>query len=318
MAEKFTNLASTTLATTINSSATSIVVADGSKFPSAGKFRITIEDEIIECSARSGNTITASLRGAESTTAASHTSGVDVEHSLTAGSLRDFRDEATQVGAYSGLPAASEKNLYLPTDGTAMAKGDGSAQKYFGPVYPFTTWDQTGFSWVNQGSATLTQRGSAWVLKKNPSSGDSLACYMKNCSNGQVLTVAVNGCVKNSIPMAFGIATRDASGGRLTTFGPVNDHKVLRTYWTTTTSFNSAESGNNLFPYASLIWLRMTMGSTSMTASISTNGYDFYDHATYNFADWQTPTQWGVFLQLNDSSGTPTGQYITIHSLSIT
>lgn len=87
MAEQFTNFAKTTLSAGINNSVTAIPVTDGTQFPTSD-FYIVIGNastrEIVHCVSRSGNTITADLRGAKGTTATSHLSGVAVSHSVLA------------------------------------------------------------------------------------------------------------------------------------------------------------------------------------------------------------------------------------------
>lgn len=87
--ERYTNAQPTTLNGSINNSTTTVVVADGSSFPT-GYFRILVDSEIMFCSARSGNTLTV-IRGQEFTAAAAHSSGVAVNHLLTAGALDAFR-----------------------------------------------------------------------------------------------------------------------------------------------------------------------------------------------------------------------------------
>ena len=56
--EEFVNNAQTTLNGAISDSDTSIVVTDGSVFPTHGDFRLLIESELVLCTARSTNTLT--------------------------------------------------------------------------------------------------------------------------------------------------------------------------------------------------------------------------------------------------------------------
>jgi len=85
------NRASSTLAADITSTATSLSVAtgDGTKFPAA-PFHITIENEILEVTAVSGDTFTVT-RAQEGTTAAAHTAGKAVELRITAKIIDDLR-----------------------------------------------------------------------------------------------------------------------------------------------------------------------------------------------------------------------------------
>ena len=85
---KIKNRAFSTLAADIISTATSLSVAagEGAKFPSAGDFHITIEDEILKCTAITTDTLTVT-RAQEGTTAAAHAAGKSVELRITAGVL---------------------------------------------------------------------------------------------------------------------------------------------------------------------------------------------------------------------------------------
>ena len=90
---KIKNRAFSTLAADINSTATSLSVAagEGAKFPSAGDFHITIEDEILKCTAITTDTLTVT-RAQEGTTAAAHSAGKSVELRITAKIIQDLMD----------------------------------------------------------------------------------------------------------------------------------------------------------------------------------------------------------------------------------
>jgi len=85
------NDASSTLASGISDSDTSLTVAsgEGAKFPSTYPFNIRIEDEILQCTNRSTDTLTVT-RAQEETTAAAHASGKAVELVITAKAISDL------------------------------------------------------------------------------------------------------------------------------------------------------------------------------------------------------------------------------------
>lgn len=87
----------TQLVGNISNSATSILLIDGSTFPtgSTNPFVIVIgrgtaQEEKILCSSRTANTITVSERGYDSTTAISHVDGEIVDHVLDATTIQDM------------------------------------------------------------------------------------------------------------------------------------------------------------------------------------------------------------------------------------
>lgn len=104
MAEKYSNFATSTLASGITSGDTSVTLVDGSKFPSTGDFRVLLESELVKCTARSGNVLTI-VRAQESTSAASHASGVVASNVLTSGALTALQLEyQPSVTAVSSFP----------------------------------------------------------------------------------------------------------------------------------------------------------------------------------------------------------------------
>jgi hypothetical protein len=90
----------TALAQQIDSSATTIVVNQAQGFPATFPFTIlidrdTIDEEIVECTAVAGSTLTVT-RGVDGTTAVSHSVGAQVEHGVSA---RDFRESRQHEAA---------------------------------------------------------------------------------------------------------------------------------------------------------------------------------------------------------------------------
>ena len=97
------NRAASALAADITSTATSLSVTagEGAKFPSPGNgFHITIEDEILKCTARSTDTLTVE-RAQEGTTAAAHIASKAVELRITAAIVQELQDhEALTTGVH--------------------------------------------------------------------------------------------------------------------------------------------------------------------------------------------------------------------------
>ncbi len=91
------NNAYSTLASGMTAVATSLTVAtgEGSRFPSTFPFRISIDSEILECSARTTDTLTVS-RSKENTAAATHATGAEVRLNITAGAITELQ---TAIGS---------------------------------------------------------------------------------------------------------------------------------------------------------------------------------------------------------------------------
>lgn len=118
------NNASTTLATTINSTDTSIVLTSGAAFPSSGI--VLIDSELIAYSSKATDTLTVQAsptgRGYESTTAAGHTAGAVVRLVISAASHNVQSDAIiatqTKIGTGASTPAA---NVVLTGTGTGTS-----------------------------------------------------------------------------------------------------------------------------------------------------------------------------------------------------
>ena len=120
MTVKFTNNASSTLASAINTTATSLTVADASTFPSLSGADdycyLTIQQatgtvrEVVKATARSGNNFTIQ-RAFDNTTARAFSASDIVELRMTAALLQDVIDQATVEGIktnYQFVPTAGQ------------------------------------------------------------------------------------------------------------------------------------------------------------------------------------------------------------------
>lgn len=85
------NNAESLLAADITAAATSLTVTtgDGAKFPTSN-FPVSIDDEIMLCSSRTGDVLTVT-RAQEGTTAAAHVAGVAVRLNITAGIIGELQ-----------------------------------------------------------------------------------------------------------------------------------------------------------------------------------------------------------------------------------
>jgi hypothetical protein len=136
MVEQFANNASSTLASGIDNSTTSITLVDASKFSTTGTYRVVVESEIMQVTARSSNVLTV-VRGSEGTIAASHGSGAFVTQIMTAAGVQQFRSDNISTGTFLSRPTAGiAGRLYRPNDGNIGYIDTGSVWSPFGPIMP--------------------------------------------------------------------------------------------------------------------------------------------------------------------------------------
>lgn len=133
MGIQFSNLATTTLSSSITAYATSIDVTDGSGFPalSAGDFFYATLDtppsatEIVKVTALSGNTLTV-VRAQDGTSATSHASGDTIALRLVAAVLESLRDNAgSTYTAGTGLSLSGTTFTNSSPDQTVSLTGSG-------------------------------------------------------------------------------------------------------------------------------------------------------------------------------------------------
>lgn len=109
----------TTLAADVNSSATTILVAATTGFPSSKPFTLVIDvdtasEEIVTVTAASGTTLTVT-RGVDGSTAVAHTTGAVIAHQITA---RDVDEPNAHIDATTSVHGITDTSVLVTTTGT--------------------------------------------------------------------------------------------------------------------------------------------------------------------------------------------------------
>lgn len=140
------NNAETTLNTAIDDDDTTIVVVDGTTFPSSA-FHITIGGEIIYVATKSSNTFSTCVRARESTSAAAHAAGVAVQLRPTAKALSDLNAAVNALETGKKLIATThdvsvtgDQEItgvgFQPTACILFSAEDGSTEASWGLIDP--------------------------------------------------------------------------------------------------------------------------------------------------------------------------------------
>lgn len=270
--ERHVNNAQTTLQGTIGSGDTSIVVADGSVFPSEGDFRIVIDFELMLVTARSGNTLTV-VREIESTVAASHNDAVDVKAVVTEGALEKFWED--HKGTY--IASSSLPNRLFTTTGT-----------------PAT---EASFTWFNQGTATADDLDDGSILLTTPAgSGNNWrGKYVTPPSTPWTVTAAFTGLwlQNGSTYPQFGIAIENSNDGKLVCFS--KHHRGGQSPGLQLVKMNSYTSYNSSYidlrsmhALTDLFWMRVENDGVNHKFSISIDGVEWLLIHTVAYDDYLT------------------------------
>lgn len=289
MTEQFSNFAQTTLAAAITDTvSTSITVSSSTSFPSSANFRIVIDSEIMLVTAGAGTTTWTVTRGAESTTAATHVLGAPVTHILTAGAISQYRtDTAAAIGltgTTASLPAAGTAGrLYYPTDGKFVYQDNGTTWQPWGPIYPCSPPVDANFSWVNQGSASVSSTNGGVTLTA-PSNGNTDSVRTRVASSPAApysVTIGFNTMIlAGSGAGVCGLLLRESSTGKMTAlfYGDAGGGGKGAFYNVYNLSSPTSFSGS-LASYQSEaqapIWLRIHDDGTNLTYYIGCSPYDF-------------------------------------------
>jgi hypothetical protein len=247
-----------TLNGAINDSTTTVVVDDGSVFPSTGNFRVLVDTEIMHVTARTGTTLTVN-RGIEGTTAASHSSGATVSHIMTAGNLlRTGQDNVPLWGSTSRPP--------------------------FG-IYDGGIIDSSDFTVVNQNSTVITDDFGCIALDKPPNSLSNQNCTLlvRPATIPFTITMAMQfRCVVGNIAdnIMAGLIVGDSGTDEFITFGVddiVSSSRVQRRIaawrYTDATTYSGAASQSALdMTFADVVWLRIVANGSNLIYSLSQDG----------------------------------------------
>jgi hypothetical protein len=248
MREQLANRKTSALTTGIDGSQTTLTVDNGSAFPATGNFTLICESEVMHCTARSGNTLTV-VRGIDGTSATSHGDSSIVTMVITAESLG--RVAGDNVSLWGACPPLGK---LLADDGSLLTASD--------------------WTWLNQGSATLTDQAGTTLLTVPTASGENVRGLLRSAPSTPYSYQAAFRHVgfrqgNTSIPyLALGL--RQSSSGRFTTLTFLQDAqseaRLMVNNWTSPTgSASTVLSRSNLGNIGSELWMRADDNGTNIS-----------------------------------------------------
>lgn len=225
----------------------------------------------------------------------------------------------TGTGTYAARPAAGTAgNLYLPSDGLSMTRDSGSAWVPWGPLFPLTAPPTGSWSWVNQGSSTITETKDALILL-GAASGNTANLVARVLGSYPTTPFTITAYVvaapifKNN--HGWGLILRQSGAGtgqnRVRTFGLAQfaasatiPGQALQVWGAA-----SVTTGYSDFPFAQPVleaarWFRLSDNGTNLTYSTSGDGQNWMQLFTESRTAYllQGPDQIGFFAATQNTA----------------
>lgn len=319
--ENYGNNADTSLLFNVEQGDTEVVVVDASNFPDA-PFRIRIENEAMLVTAKVGNTFTVT-RAQEGTSATFHEGSSRVANVLTVAGLFNIIECYSDGGTRAALPSSDtelEGRFWFTTDGYYIYRDNGITWDAHGPMFPLNEPDNTGFAWVNQGSATVTTTDGGVYLTGPGSSGDDVhirvqdVSFVAPTSPPYVVTAAFIPLLYPEDTTDCGLIFRASGTGEFIYFRIIydtgastkNDLSISLDKYDSPTVFNSnytVRSASSI--RGPIIWLRIQDNNTNLIWSISNDGKNFHQFDSRSRTDFLAsgPNQIGYAVNSTTLTG---------------
>lgn len=271
MMEQYSNGASTTIAEDLDASETGVDVTSASGFPTIGNFRVLVGSEIMLVTGVSGTTFTV-VRGAEGTTAATHTNGDAITHIVTRDSLR-----------------AVLSTLYGTGWRQKMATGD--------------------WAWINQGSATVNELGGVLSLYAPATASNNVRIQKRSAPSPPYTISATVGMGQwdGQYYNFGGIGWRQSSDGKLILFGITLGRGFTVQKYSSATAYNSSYTltltGTPTWgAWSNRMSLRIVDDNSSRKCLASPNGIDWFEIHSVGRTDYLTGDEVLFFAESNNAT----------------
>ena len=274
---RFVNAQTLELATTVNSTATSIVLTDATSLPAYGDFNITVENEIMLVTHRTANTFTV-VRGEDGTSGASHTSGLEVQ----------------VIATKTGMDAiVRDAGLLCPTYPTNLSV------------------NTVNFSWSNQGTSSLVQNdwGGISMLTQNSATHSLHIAYMSAPSEPWTLTGLIDlgpQAEGDTAGSHGGLILGDSGSTKWETIGLRVNSGINWWEWNSPTSYAST-IGSYDWGLSRPVWMRWVNDATNIQPFISMDGVNWLELGTAQaktaFLNVNGPDRIGFYYSNHQTDG---------------
>lgn len=163
------------------------------------------------------------------------------------------------------------------------------------PVYPITTPVDSGFSWLNQGSASTTTTNGAVFLSAPASATTEFRGRIKAKTAPYTITASMLPLFSPANFARVGLFFTDGTKIAFFGVGYNANPRLFSSTFNTVTSINADYTTQIFSGYSGMLWLRIADNNTNRVCSLSMDGINFIEIHSVVRTDFLTATSvgWG-------------------------
>jgi hypothetical protein len=240
------------------------------------------------------------LTGPQGATGAAGAAGLTGPQGAAGATGATGATRAIGSGAYATIPAAGAAgNLYLPSDGHHLYRDSDSAWEAWGPINRMTLPPTSGWSWINQGGATVSTADGSLTIADPVGAGTAAnyRIYARTApATPYTITAAIRAPLVGINFMSFGIGWRQSSDGKLVLIRYMYNSNVAGTWLLTILKASSPTA--DVLDYlillvipSNLSWLRIADNGANRIVSYSVDGRNWMQIHSIGRTDYLTANQ---------------------------
>jgi hypothetical protein len=217
-----------------------------------------------------------------------------------------------QSAAFSSEPASGQVtgDLFLPTDTLYAERYSGSSWQPWGPMWPLTKPPTSGWSWLNQGSATIDDsKGFHYVEAPSNSGANGVRARLRSAPTPPYTITALLSCQFDISSVGYLLAGLCWTNGTNASTSLIHAAQFEPNATVNPTIFKSfkydnASTGNSNYigtTYAPGVsggvpfWLRIADDNTNRIISVSADGFNWIAIHSVSRTNFLTATHVGFF-----------------------
>lgn len=219
----------------------------------------------------------------------------------------------TKAAFGSRQASAKAGRLYFPTDGYSVQRDNGSSWDAWGPSFPLVKPPSAAsWTWVNQGSATLTDDRDALVLAGPAQTGNNVRAVVVSAPSAPYTVTALIALTMPRVNSnGAGLIFRESSSGKFAVCSLTADGGasilpvVLSGKYTNATTYSANYTTLATYMMGPYLWLRIADNNTNRVCSWSADGRNWIAFHTVGRTDFLTADQVGIYIEAANATYCP-------------